>query len=125
MKKILQELQSIQDECIGRIKKEENGQLPKRVAGALIRSVKNTTTWEEWNLIRENIDNHSKDWRRFQKDPNKIVLEKNFFFNTLKKMGGLFIFRPSDDNGATYINPSDFFLTSKPRYWGALEIYSF
>ena len=122
MKKFLQSLQDIQDECIGRVKKQELVQLPDKVAGARVHSVSNCVSREEWEQMRGNISEHSKDWRRFKSDPNKIVLEKNFFINCLEFMQTFYVFRPIDDEGRTYIKVSDFFFESKPqnKQWGYL-----
>jgi hypothetical protein len=115
MKIFLQKLQDIQDECIGRVKKQEISQLPDKVAGATVHSVSNHISREEWDKMRENIAKHSKDWRRFKNDPNKVVLEKNFFINCLSLTQGFFIFRPMDNDGKTYIKVNDFFFGSKPK----------
>ena|GEM_PF-2162937 len=115
MKNFLKSLQDIQDECIGRVKKQDISQLPDKVAGASVHSVSNHISREEWNQMRENISQHSKDWRRFKNDPNKIVLEKNFFINCLNFMQAFFIFRPIDDDGKTYIKVNDSFFKSKPK----------
>jgi hypothetical protein len=115
MKKFLKNLQDIQDECIDGVKKSKVSQLPGTVAGVTIHSVGQHISREEWNQMRENISQHSKDWRRFKNDPNKIVLEKNFFINCLNFMQGFYIFRPIDDNGKTYIKVKDSFFESKPK----------
>ena len=115
MKEFLQNLQAIQDECIGRIKKQEVGQLPNKIAGASVHSVSNHISYEEWGQMRENISQHSKDWKRFKNDPDKIVLEKNFFINCLNVMQAFYIFRPTNDDGKTYIKINDYFFKSKPK----------
>ncbi|MFZ2310178.1 MAG: hypothetical protein WAW11_01405, partial [Patescibacteria group bacterium] len=115
MKKFLQSLQCIQDECIDEVKKSKASQLPGTVAGVTIHSVGQHVSREEWEQMRKNISEHSKEWRKFSNDPNKIVLEKNFFINCLNFMQAFYVFRPIDDYGNTYIQVSDSFFNSKPK----------
>lgn len=115
MKKFLKSLQDIQDECIDEVRKSKASQLPDTVAGVTIHSVGQHVSREEWDQMRENISEHSKDWKRFKNDHNKIVLEKNFFINCLDFMQAFYIFRPIDDDGKTYIKVNDYFFKSKPK----------
>jgi hypothetical protein len=108
MKKLLKELGSIQDACLGRSKNATGNNV-------MIRSVNDDASHQEWRLIHKNIVGHTKDWKRFRSDPNKVVLEKNFLFNSLTAMPNFFLFRPRDDGNSIFIKPKEDFLASKPK----------
>ncbi len=115
MKQFLERLQIIQDECIGRIKGQKKISLLTNVSGAKIRSIEGGLSFAEWKHLADNIQNHSKDWRRFKEDPDKIVIEKNFLLNSLKLTGDFFVFRPVNDCGDTYIQVLTNFYSMMPK----------
>ena len=114
MKKLLKELQNIQDECLGR-SKNSTGSNAEQKGDTMIRSVDGRISHQEWRHIHDNVFQHTRDWKRFRSDPNKVVLEKNFLFNSLGMMQNFFIFRIKDDSDLTFIRPKDDVLDSKPK----------
>ncbi len=114
MKNFLERIQGIQDQCINRFKKKDPALIGK-ISGATIRGIEGGVSFTEYRKIMQNVDDHSKDWRRFKEDPNKVVIEKNFLLNSLDLIGGFLIFRPINDEGQTYIQVSPEFCSSIPK----------
>lgn len=115
MKSFLKKIQNIQDGCVERIKGQKDNSLLADIAGTKIRSIDGGISFTEWKHLADNIHGNSKDWRRFKEDPNKVVIEKNFFLNAIKLTNDYFIFRPKNDAGATGINVNDEFYSSMPK----------
>ncbi len=59
-------------------------------------------SFEQYKRIITSVTEHTKEWRRFREDPNKIVLEKNFFLRYIDKASELYLFRPEDDEGKVF-----------------------
>jgi len=113
MKKFLKKLQNVQDECVENLKARAEAINLGKVSGTLIR-VADGIDFESWKEIRRNIKNHFSDKKRFKEDPEKVVIEKNFLLNSLQLQKGFFVFRPLNDDGRTYLEANEEFLSSRP-----------
>jgi len=115
MKKFLKTLQAIQDECLAR-SKDETESKPENLERPMVRSVSFEIGDKKWKTIQTNLAEHAKDWRRFRKDPNKVVIEKNLLFNSLIFMPDFFLFRTKEDDDcdATFINTTSEFIDLRP-----------
>ena len=113
MKNFLKKLQNVQDECLENLKVRAEEINLGKVSGTLIR-VADGINFESWQEIRKNIKNHFSDQKRFKEDSGKVIIEKNFLLNSLKLQKGIFVFRPLNDDGKTYLEANQDFLGSRP-----------
>ena len=102
MKTFLKIVEKFQEEFIERFN-EPN--LSGEIAGVEISKPESSTIlFSSYKDTAQKIYGLLRDRRRFKNDPNKIVIEKNYFFNSLKINGGYFLFMPQEDSGLTAIS---------------------
>ena len=117
MKKLLQAISDINSKLIVELKAKKEAYSLGKIAGG---NLDGNISFSEYQSIMTNIDGHSKEWRRFKENPNIIVIERNLFFNTLPFIENIFMFRPKNDKGETFIKlPTNFYnnMPTKNTLW--------
>ncbi len=111
MKQYLKTVAKAQEFLVNKLKGKKEPSSLSKIAGANLPG-NGKISFSDYGKIIDNINGHTKEWRRFKNDPNKIVIEKNFLMNCLN-LGydkNFFLFRTCDDEGLTFIDiPKDFF----------------